>query len=211
MFESEKIIYHHQESNDEFPVIDNKFSKVFAYDGDLIVMFRHKLWYDERTLFEGHGTKQSPYLIKTPQELAYMAYAINYDLTPQDPECVKYDKARYKIVNNLDLEGRFWILIGANNNAKFSGVIDTNYKTIKNVYVVSDYSKFASFSKLFTETNGKVLKLEHDLGLFWQTIGILSSIFFGIALLVVVLLTILSNNKVKKVVVLNDEVIDKKS
>ncbi len=211
MFESEKIIYHHQESNDEFPVVDNKFSKVFAYDGDLIVMFRHKLWYDERILFEGHGTKQSPYLIKTPQELAYMAYAINYDLTPQDPECVKYDKARYKIVNNLDLEGRFWILIGANNNAKFLGVIDTNYKTIKNVYVVSDYSKFASFSKLFTETNGKVLKLEHDLGLFWQTIGILSSIFFGIALLVVVLLTILSNNKVKKVVVLNDEVIDKKS
>lgn len=211
MFESEKIIYHHQLDNEEFSVVDDKFSKVFAYDGDLIVMFRHKLWYDEKTMFEGYGTKQSPYLIKTPQDLAFMAYAINYDLTPIDSNCVKYSKARYKIVNNLDLEGRFWILIGANNNAKFSGVVDTNYKTIKNVYVVSDYSKYASFSKLFTEKNGKILKLEHDLGTLWQTIGISSSIFFGVALLIVVLLTILSTNKVKKVVVLNDEVIDKKS
>lgn len=211
MFEAEKIIYHHQLDNEEFNVVDKKFSRVFAYDGDLIVMFRHKLWYDEKTLFEGQGTKQSPYLIKTPQDLAFMAYAINYDLTPDDSNCIKYNQARYKIVNNLDLEGRFWILIGANNDAKFSGVIDTNYKTIKNVYVVSDYSKYASFSKLFTEKNGKVLKLEHDLGTMWQTIGILSSIFFGVALLVVVLLTVLSTSKVKKVVVLNDEVIDKKS
>lgn len=211
MFESEKVIYSHNDIVDEWNLSSDSLTRKFSQDGTLNVVFRHKLWYDEKEEFEGYGTKNSPYLIKNPQNLAYMAYVINNHITPTNPNCVNYNQARYKVMNDLDLDGRFWILIGANDNVEFDGVVDINYKTIENVYVVSNYGRYASFAKLFTEKNGVTLKLEHDLATLWINIGIYSSIFFGVALLVVVAFSVFTNQKAKKVVVLSEEVIDKKS
>lgn len=211
MFYNEKITYVYGSETKEFDLTNGSKTLNFNYDGEITVVFRHLLWYDDKQEFEGYGTKSSPYLIKTPQNLAYMAFVINNHITPSNPNCVNYNEARYKIVNDINLDGKFWILIGTSDNVEFSGVIDTNFKKVENVYVVSDYGRYSSFARLFTEANGKNLKLENDLPSLWENIGIYSSIFFGVALIIVVVFTIFSDQKAKKVVVLSEEVIDKKS
>jgi len=60
-------------------------------------------WEDYKaTSFEGgNGSPSSPYLIKTPHQLAYMVYGIFHGIFP--------DGSSYKLVSDIDLSGHLWL------------------------------------------------------------------------------------------------------
>lgn len=212
LFRFESLEFVNKETNQaqQISIADLKGNYTFNQDGTLRINFDYNLWYDEKTEFTGKGTSADPYLIYTPNDLGYMAYAINYNLSaPQD--CVNYAEATYKIMNDLDLDGKFWILIGSNSDAQFTGVLDMNYRTIKNIIPTESSYTYNSFEGLFTQSNIDSLVLKHDLRTLWVTIGIISSVFFAIALALVILVVITKQKDIKKVVVLHQEIIDKNS
>lgn len=212
MFSFDSLMFVNKTTNEQkqINITNLQGNYIFSEDGTLKIKFNYKLWYDEKTELTGNGTSANPYLIYTPGDLAYMAYAINYNLTPQD-NCVNYSEATFKIMNDLDLDGRFWILIGSNSDAQFTGVLDMNYRTVKNIVTTDSTYKYNSFAGLFTQSNINHLVLKHDLGALWVTIGIISSVFFAIALGLVILVVLTKQKDIKKVVVLNEEVVDKNS
>lgn len=213
MFSFDSLMFVNKTTNEQKQININNLlgNYIFSEDGTLKIKFNYKLWYDEKTELTGNGTSANPYLIYTPGDLAYMAYAINYGLTPQQDDCVNYSEATFKIMNDLDLDGRFWILIGSNSDAQFTGVLDMNYRTIKNIVTTDSVYTYNSFPYLFTQSNINHLTLKHDLGALWVTIGIISSVFFAIALGLVILVVLTKQKDIKKVVVLHEEIVDKNS
>lgn len=73
----------------------------------------------------GTGTKESPYLIKTASQLAYLA--INTD---------NHGGAYYTLMSHIDLNGMDWTPIGASNHSY--GVFDGNGSIIKGLKVSGD-------------------------------------------------------------------------
>ena len=191
-------------------LVENQFSFDVTEDFKLTFIFSPLTWSQIKVEPKGLGTKHSPYLINSAEELAYMEYGINYNIKAKTEDAVDYRKAYFKLTNNIDLNGRYWILIGANNNAKFEGTLDLNYKFITNITLVDD-SYSSNLKYLFTAENSKIAHIIHDADATWRVIGISSSVFFGVAL-TIVLVAFLTNNKtqVKKVVVLKDKKSSKK-
>lgn len=79
----------------------------------------------------GDGTKGSPYLINTADQLAFLAQNVNSDFN--------YSKGKYfQLSNDLNLGGDSmieWIPIGRLKLNQFEGVFDGNGKTITNMYI----------------------------------------------------------------------------
>ena len=186
-------------------LVDNAFSFDVTEDFKLTFIFSPLTWSQIKVEPKGLGTKHSPYLINSAEELAFMEYGINYDIKGKTENAVDYRKAYFKLTDNINLNGRYWILIGANNNAKFEGTLDLNYKFITNITLVDD-SDSSNQKYLFTADNTKTAHIIHDADATWRVIGISSSVFFGVAL-IMVLVAFLTNNRtqVKKVVVLKDK------
>lgn len=191
-------------------LVDKKFSFEVTEDFKITFIFSPLTWSQIKVEPKGLGTKHSPYLISSPEELAYMEYGINNDVKGKTEYAVDYRKAYFKLTDNINLNGRYWILIGANNSAKFEGTLDLNYKFITNITLVDD-SYSSNLKYLFTAENLQTVHIIHDADVLWRWIGISSSVFFAIAL-IVVLVAFLTNNKtqVKKVVVLKDDKSTKK-
>lgn len=72
----------------------------------------------------GKGTETNPYIIKTANQLALIAYNVNNGI---DGASTAY----YKIANDINLSGKYWTPIGTDTN-KFCGIFDGNEKTIRN-------------------------------------------------------------------------------
>lgn len=191
-------------------IVDGKLSFEVTEDFELLATFSPITWSEIKIEPKGQGTKSNPYLISCPEELAFMEYGINYNIKSRDKDSVDYAKAYYKLTNNINLDGRYWILIGANSGAKFQGVLDLNYKFITNITLVDD-SYSSNIQYLFTADNLKIVKIVHDADKTWKVLGITSSVFFAIALSCV-LVAYFTNNKtkVKKVVVLDQQASSKK-
>ena len=208
------VIYKSISSGDEQDwldrLVENQFSFDVTEDFKLTFIFSPLTWSQIKVEPKGLGTKHSPYLISCAEELAYMEYGINYDIKGKTEKAVDYRKAYFKLTNNINLNGRYWILIGANNGAKFEGTLDLNYKFITNITLVDD-SFSSNLKYLFTAENSKIAHIIHDADVTWRVIGISSSVFFAVAL-ALVLVAFLTNNRtqVKKVVVLDDKKSSKK-
>ena len=85
-------------------------------------------WTDGYSVPSGNGTKDSPYLITTAEELAYVAYMVN------SGEDNGYNKAYFSLENDIDLSGKFWSPIGINSEGKvFQGVFNFNYHSVTNI------------------------------------------------------------------------------
>ena len=94
--------------------------------------------------FDGAGTFDDPYLIRTPQDFL----SLN--------ESLHYSGSYFKIENDLDFNGVEFNSIDININNKkmgFSGIIDGNNKTIRNV----TYSG-GSYTGVFSRTYGLLIK-----------------------------------------------------
>lgn len=76
----------------------------------------------------GSGTLSDPYLIKTPEQLAKLAYAINVEYVNN------YANIHFRLENDIDLggeKGKRWTPIGFKGRT-FDGIFDGNSKTIHN-------------------------------------------------------------------------------
>lgn len=80
----------------------------------------------------GTGTETDPYLIETPEQLAYLASLINQATSTRDP----YRHAFYRLNADLDLNGTEWTPIGTGSAPKnFCGKFIGNGHTISNLKV----------------------------------------------------------------------------
>ena len=77
----------------------------------------------------GDGSVDDPYQISSPEELAYLAQAIN------GADSSAYKSKNYQVVNDLDLGSVAFTPIGGTNSKNFSGSFDGNDKVISNLYV----------------------------------------------------------------------------
>ena len=86
---------------------------------------------------EGEGTSEKPYLIKTKEDMKYIA------IHPTDS---KY----YKLVNDIDYTNNKYYMIGTSSNA-FQGKFDGNMKKLSNV-IVNGYEKTGIFGNTSSAT-----------------------------------------------------------
>ena len=63
----------------------------------------------------GTGAKNNPYLIATPEQLALMSCIMNFD---------NDGHYSFKLVNDIDLRGHYWMPAGYLQNCTFSGLFD---------------------------------------------------------------------------------------
>ena len=91
----------------------------------------------------GSGAESDPYLIETPQQLAYLSYLIN---TP--PYATQYGKLYYKQTADIDLSAYYWVPIG-NEFYTFEGNYNGNDYSINNIYINSE----TNYVGLFGNTN----------------------------------------------------------
>jgi len=87
----------------------------------------------------GYGTSANPYLISTPEQLAYLASLVNNNNT-------NYNSKYYELTEDIDLGGREWTPIGkgvlaadltASSNYAFKGVFNGNGHTVSNFKISS--------------------------------------------------------------------------
>lgn len=85
----------------------------------------------------GSGTEADPYLIETPQHLAYLAAQVNAGNT--------YAGVYFKQTEDFDLDGKTWMMIGTwtyggSSNKPFSGVYDGGNKKISGCSSISIFA-----------------------------------------------------------------------
>ena len=80
--------------------------------------------YTTTTAFEGEGTDTKPYLIKSADDLAYLAKSVNGDGTTDSGQA--YAGMYFKQTADIDLSAHYWIPIGNGQSgwAKFQGIYD---------------------------------------------------------------------------------------
>lgn len=105
-------------------------------------------WYNYRNQsgITGNGTANSPWTIRTPNNLAYIANMISNDNS-------QYVNGHYKLMNDLDMDGYYWIPI-----ENFAGVFDGNYKTIKNLILNDSSTTNSGGFGLFEQVSGGTIK-----------------------------------------------------
>lgn len=80
--------------------------------------------------------KNGVYEIKTPAQLAFISYVVAKSYSSQGKDFLK---ASFKLIADLDMSGRYWVPIGADDDGKrFSGTFDGNGHTIKNLYIYKE-------------------------------------------------------------------------
>lgn len=110
----------------------------------------------------GEGTAESPYLIKTAEQLAKLAKDVNEGVST-------YENTYFKMVADIDLDGHDWTPIGynrtvgegdeaVNESVDFSGKFDGNGCKISNLYITKlpNYKSmglFANTSQTFELRN----------------------------------------------------------
>lgn len=98
----------------------------------------------------GSGTSDSPFLVKTPADLLYIAEQVNASNTT-------YTNAHYQLENDLDFDGHELAIIGdgSTDNAIFAGYFNGNGKTISNYKIVSNSSQYVGvFGVLQADVTG---------------------------------------------------------
>ena len=97
---------------------------------------------------DGDGTKDSPFVIKTSSQFAYMAKCVNEG---------KYNDSYFVLEKDLDLKGIKWTPIGNRDNP-FSGYFDGKEHTVSGLFVDKGYYYTETFH-LDERTETKILHL----------------------------------------------------
>ena len=102
----------------------------------------------------GSGTKDDPYKIETPEQLAKLAKEVNSGIYGQT-----HSGEYFKMTKDIDLSAHRWIPIGsgtARSNHAFSGYFDGNNKTVTGLYVDESNEQFSA--GLFGNFSGYEIK-----------------------------------------------------
>ena len=94
----------------------------------------------------GSGTESDPYLISTPQQLAYLSYLIN---TTSGNTSATYGVLYYRQTANIDCSLYYWDPIGYHANYSFRGNYDGGGYTVSGLYTISGNDSTYSYQGLF--------------------------------------------------------------
>lgn len=97
----------------------------------------------------GEGTEANPYIIKTPQQLAYLASLVSDVGETQNG-------VYFELGGDIDLGGKEWTPIGITNAKCFSGNFDGNGYVISNFKITSSATNFRG--GLFGTAKGATIK-----------------------------------------------------
>ena len=97
----------------------------------------------------GEGDETSPYIIRTPSELSYVAQQVN--------KGGNWQNKHFQLGSDIDLSGRIWTPIGTETNS-FQGMFNGRGYTIKNLYI-DDTITVGSLGLFGTLENAKVYDL----------------------------------------------------
>ena len=98
------------------------------------------------TFSSGDGSETNPYVIKTAEQLAYLATLVNNG---------SFGKSNVILANNIDLSGYSWTSIGKDSSHCFSGVFNGNGYTISGLDITSN----SGISGLFGYVSGTIKNL----------------------------------------------------
>ena len=105
----------------------------------------------------GNGTKEDPYIINSPEQLAKLAKDINSGIGNQE---YTHNKEYFLLGNDIDLSAHRWIPIGSGTSTSsfhsFTGYFDGANKTISGLYVDESSEKFSA--GLFGHVSGIEIK-----------------------------------------------------
>lgn len=196
MYELTKLEYKNIETGNVVSLLDtlneNSLSIEIVEDFELEITFSQIVWTDYKVEPEGSGTKTDPYKISSPEQFAFICYAVKNNITPAELDKVEYKSAYYLLEKNIDFAGKYWETIGV----EFSGTLDVNFKTIKNV-TLTNGTVTSNFNDLFAGE----LHMTRDINTVWRISGILIS--FVLAIIITFLIIAMSRykEKPKKVVI----------
>lgn len=105
------------------------------------------------------GTKEDPYIINSPKELAKLAKDINSGIADQE---YTHNQEYFLLGNDIDLSAHRWIPIGSGTSISsfhsFTGYFDGGNKTISGLYVdESSENLVRDYSVMFPELKSKML------------------------------------------------------
>ena len=87
----------------------------------------------------GSGTSSDPYLISTPQQLAYLSYLVNNSSNNSfSDQYYDYYGKYYEQTANLDMSAYWWDAIGYSEDRCFYGYFDGNNYSISGLFTDSD-------------------------------------------------------------------------
>ncbi|MBP5668214.1 MAG: T9SS type A sorting domain-containing protein [Salinivirgaceae bacterium] len=98
---------------------------------------------------EGDGSKESPYIIGSANQLAFMSYVVSAGTQG-------FDTLHYKLIADIDLNNQPWFSIGGAMNP-FKGDFDGNNHTISNMNVADSSAETRSIG-LFGYASGATIK-----------------------------------------------------
>ena len=113
--------------------------------------------------FEGKGTPEAPYLIKTMEDLYMLSEVVNSDKTLNGDHTSTYAGQYFRLESNLDATTLSPTLhpIGYNAIQRFAGIFDGNNKTIRNLTMDEGMGYCALFGHIDTDGVIKNLNLEN--------------------------------------------------
>ncbi len=171
--------------------------KYFDYSIKIRVSFTRLYWTDEdgrASEFVGKGTKEEPYLIRNARDFALMAYLVNSGAENEDG--LKYSEATYKVTNDINFAGRYWIPVGTKDNP-FNGKIDLGKFEFENISHYKYYSDpKTSYSGLFWHI-GKKASITVNKKTFTTIILIIVFSIIGVILIVLLILLLYKRRKRK--------------
>ncbi len=120
----------------------------------------------EKTVLQGNGEEDRPYLIYTEKDLVALVDDIhgNYDLSV---------KHFYKLMNDIEVTANFWTPIGANAANIFRGIFDGNGYTISGINLTNTNYRYVG---LFGYSTGTIKNLTVEATLDGrENVGIIAS------------------------------------
>jgi hypothetical protein len=160
-------------SNNTFVLSVDIMERYFENELELEIMCKRMVWvdYENRAYaFDGLGTKESPFLIRDAEDFALMAYYCNNDISS---EGTNYAKAYYKVTNDIDFAGKYWVPIGTASNP-FKAVIDLGSYEFKNITYYQSYDNpKTSYSGIFWIISDYAIirQYEQEMIIMWACIG----------------------------------------
>lgn len=115
--------------------------------------------YAASSFASGIGTKEDPYIINSPEQLAKLAKDINSGIADQE---YTHNQEYFLLGNDIDLSAYRWIPIGSGTSTSsssfhsFTGYFDGANKTISGLYVDESSEKFSA--GLFGHVSGIEIK-----------------------------------------------------
>ena len=143
---------------------------------------------DEYTI-RGEGSSSNPYIISSNEDLAFVAYMVNYRKNGN------YTNANYKLTTNLSLAGRYWAPIGTEENP-FNGTFNFDVFKIEDVTVVFGYVGDIDSTRVFgyLGPDARFTEANQELVIILAVVG--SAV--GLALLLLIIVLILRRKRRKK-------------